>query len=205
MLDYPVDRKKFYKVCKGDFSQLTQEELVKCLKYCDEMIGDCHKKARKGWVYLKHEIEDKVPIEMLTENDMETNLSDVESSYVERKTAKDKSRIMYIEYKGDGLAGTAWIGRVHFSKSGKSIYYGKQVFKSLKGDGCKANYYDVDTGEGYWISGCKKKGDDTLYPGIIEIDEDVRQEYWNEIRNMPDNVHLKSFRSEGKYSKRKPK
>ena len=35
-----------------------------------------------------------------------------------------RSRIMYIEYKGDGLAGTAWIGRVTFSRSGKMLYYG---------------------------------------------------------------------------------
>ena len=55
------------------------------------------------------------------------------------------------------------------------------------------------------VSGCKKRGDDTLYPGIIEIDEDVREEYWVKIRNQPDKVHLTSVRSEGKYSKRRPK
>ena len=71
---------------------------------------------------------------------------------------------MYIEYKGDGLAGTAWIGRVTYSKTGSTLYYGKQQFRSLKG-GYKASYFDVATGENYWISGCKKTGGDRLYPG----------------------------------------
>jgi hypothetical protein len=40
---------------------------------------------------------------------------------------------MYIEYKGDGLAGPARIGRVTYSKSGKSLYYGDSRFKTLRG------------------------------------------------------------------------
>jgi hypothetical protein len=116
-----------------------------------------------------------------------------------------KPKIMYIEYKGDGLACPARIGRVTFSKTGKTIYYSGKRFQSLSGQGYKANYFDEETGEYYWISGCKKKGNDTLYPGIVEIDEDVREEYWLRIRNLPDCVHLSSFRSEGKYSKRQPK
>jgi len=112
---------------------------------------------------------------------------------------------MYIEYKGGGLTGDARIGRVTFSKTGKTIHYANKTFQSLSGQGYKANYFDTQTGEHYWISGCKKNGDDTLYPGIIEIDDDVREEYWLQIRNLPENVHLSSFRSEGKYSKREPK
>ena len=112
---------------------------------------------------------------------------------------------MYIEHKGHDLAGPARIGRVMFSRAGKTCRYKGREFRSLKGDGYKANYFDVETGEHYWISGCKKRGDDTLYPGIVEIDEDARVEYWVEIRNLPDCVDQTSFRSEGKYSKRKPK
>lgn len=55
---------------------------------------------------------------------------------------------MYIEYKGDGLAGTARIGRVTFSKTGSTLYYDGKKLRSLKG-GYKANYYDVETGENY--------------------------------------------------------
>ena len=96
-----------------------------------------------------------------------------------------KTRIMYIEYKGEGLSGDAWIGRVSFSKSGKSIYYKNQTFESFSGGGFKANYFDKETGEEYWISGCRKDGRDRLYFGDtrpIYIDEDIREEYWTEIR-----------------------
>jgi hypothetical protein len=94
-----------------------------------------------------------------------------------------KSRIMYIEYKGDGLTGPARIGRVTFSKTGQTIYYGGKQFRRSK-SGYKWNYYDVETGEHYWISGPKKDGSDRLYGERlpIEIDEDVREEYWREIR-----------------------
>lgn len=113
-------------------------------------------------------------------------------------------RIMFIECKGGGLTGPARIGRVTFSNAGKTLYYQDKEFRSLKG-GYKENYFDVETGETYWISGCKKKGDDTLYPGVVEIDDDVREEYWLEIRNLPECVGKTSVRSEGKYSKRRPK
>ena len=97
------------------------------------------------------------------------------------------TRIMYIEYKGEGLTGEARIGRVTFSKTGKSVHYNGKTFQTLNGTGFKANYFDVDTGEHYWISGCKKDGGDRLYGERtpIYIDEDVRVEYWTEIRNLP--------------------
>jgi hypothetical protein len=98
-----------------------------------------------------------------------------------------KSRIMYIESKAGGLIGPARIGRVEFSKTGKTLYYRGKEFQSLKGRGFKANYYDVETGDEYWISGCKRDGSDRLYGENlpIEIDEDVRDEYWRTIRRQP--------------------
>lgn len=116
-----------------------------------------------------------------------------------------KTRIMYIEFKGGGLTGPARIGRVSFSATGKTLYYKGQSFQSLKGQGFKANYFDLKTGYAYWISGCKKAGGDTLYPGTIDIDEAVREEYWLTIRNLPDRVRDISFRTDGKYPKRKRK
>jgi hypothetical protein len=113
-----------------------------------------------------------------------------------------KSRIMYIEYKGDALAGTAWIGRVTFSQTGKTIYYRKLALQTLSGTGYKANYFDVETGERYWVSGCKKNGQDTLYPGTILVDDDVREEYWLKIRNRPEFANVYEFRSNGLYRKR---
>jgi hypothetical protein len=92
---------------------------------------------------------------------------------------------MYIEFKGEGLEGPARIGRVTFSQTGKSIYYRGKQFQSLGGRGFKANYFDVATGDQYWISGCKKRGGDRLYGGTVPIDEDVREEYWAQIRRRP--------------------
>jgi len=97
---------------------------------------------------------------------------------------------MYIEYKGDNLTGDARIGRVRFSKTRKSIHYKGKTFQTLRGRGFKANYFDVETGEEYWISGCKKDGTDRLYNERtpIYIDEDIQKEYWNQIRNLPQKI-----------------
>src|SRR5258706_11035759 len=95
------------------------------------------------------------------------------------------TRIMYIESKGNNLYGPARIGRVTYSKTGQSLYYQDKRFETLKGNGFKANYYEVESGECYWISGCKKTGADALYSTIVEVDEDVREEYWTLIRNKP--------------------
>jgi len=46
-----------------------------------------------------------------------------------------KSRIRYIEDKSGGLMGPARIGRVMFSKTGRTIYYRGRSFQSLKGLG----------------------------------------------------------------------
>lgn len=109
-----------------------------------------------------------------------------------------KEQIMYIENKSGELAGAARIGRVSFSKSGQSIHYDNKTFKTLKGRGFKANYFDEETGEHYWISGCRKDGMDALYNTDVEIDDDAREEYWTNIRKKPENTHIKSFRAKGK-------
>src|SRR6476660_2447758 len=114
-----------------------------------------------------------------------------------------RTTIMYIEHKS-GITGQGRIGRVQFSQSGRTIYYADKELQSLKGSGYKANYFDTKTGHRFWISKCRKDGQDTLYPGVIEIDDDVREEYWATIRQLPENSHLRSFRSEGKYSRRRP-
>lgn len=102
-----------------------------------------------------------------------------------------RNRIMYIENKSEGLSGgDARIGRVNFDKSSRALYYKDKKFLSLKGGGYKANYGDAESDEEYWISGCKKDGSDRLYGERvpIEIDEDVREEYWTKIRGLPDNI-----------------
>jgi hypothetical protein len=90
---------------------------------------------------------------------------------------------MYIERKAGDIVGRARIGRVTTSKTGKTLYYKGKKFQSFKGAGFKSNYVDVETGEDYWISGCRKDGADSLYgPVLVEVDDDVREEYWGSIR-----------------------
>ena len=89
-----------------------------------------------------------------------------------------KDRIMYIELKtGYAHNGPAWIGRVKFSKTGKTIYYKDKALQ--RGHGVNGNYFDVETGEEYWISGVKKDRQDRHWAGsgAVEIDEDAREEY----------------------------
>lgn len=66
-------------------------------------------------------------------------------------------------YKGANVVGPARIGRVTFPKTGKSVDYKVRRFTTLRGRGFKANYYDNQTREHYWISGCKKDGTDAFY------------------------------------------
>lgn len=95
-------------------------------------------------------------------------------------------RIMYIESKAAGSNGPARIGRVTFSKTGLSIYYRGKTF--LRTRGFKANYFDAETHDEYWISGPHRDGKDRLYISNIpvEIDDDVREDYWMEIRKKPE-------------------
>src|ERR1700744_4181967 len=96
-----------------------------------------------------------------------------------------KSRIMYIECKERSLTGPARIGRVTFSRTMRSMYYNGSEFTKVVG--YKYNCIEIQTGDRYWISGCKSNGNDTLYGGgkSTPIDEDVREEYWTGIRKKP--------------------
>jgi hypothetical protein len=97
---------------------------------------------------------------------------------------------MYIERKAGSLTGPATIGRVSFSKTGKTIYYQGRAFQSQKGAGFKSNYFELSSGEEYWISGPKRNGADSLYATNIPvaIDEDAREEYWAKIRRRPERM-----------------
>src|SRR2546423_13747787 len=112
-----------------------------------------------------------------------------------------RTEIMWIERKTDGLVGPARIGRVAFSKSGRSLQYRDQRFESLKRAGFKANYIEPATGDEFWISGCHKDGKDALYSTTVEIDDDVREEYWRKIRNKPEKGGISTIKVPGKYSR----
>jgi hypothetical protein len=120
--------------------------------------------------------------------------------------AGHKSRIMYMEQKTGAKAGEARIGRVGFSRSGRTLYYGDKLFVAVGGRGIHGNYQGYDRaiyeawvkakqepnqypvpaflGE-FWISGPKKNGHDR-HPletgGPVIVDSDVAEEYWDEIR-----------------------
>jgi hypothetical protein len=101
--------------------------------------------------------------------------------------AGNLTRVMYIELKsGHGDQGPARIGLVRFSRTMKTLYYQNQQFRSCGGRGIGGNFYDVATGETYWISGPKKNGQDRHWAGSgsVEIDPDVADEYWNNIRGV---------------------
>jgi hypothetical protein len=117
-----------------------------------------------------------------------------------------KTRILYMEQKTGDNAGQARIGRVRYSRSGSTLYYKDKAFVKAAGQGIWGNYYGYDRktfdewvnkpsasgfmpgylGE-FWISGPKKDGQDR-HPyegqGPIEVDEDVAEEYWKEIRGQ---------------------
>ncbi|MEM1160419.1 MAG: 1-deoxy-D-xylulose-5-phosphate synthase [Pseudomonadota bacterium] len=86
---------------------------------------------------------------------------------------------MYIEDKSEGLEGPARIGRVYFSKSGKTLYYRGLTFQRLKGSGFKANYFETGSGDQFWISGPRKDRNNRLYGGNrgVVVDDDARAEY----------------------------
>jgi hypothetical protein len=99
-----------------------------------------------------------------------------------------RTQITYVEDKSDGLNGPAWIGRVTFSKSGASLTYRDRTFQRLGGRGFKANYFDVETGDHFWISGPHCDGQDRLYPQSampVVIDDDIADAYWTGIRGRP--------------------
>ena len=68
-----------------------------------------------------------------------------------------RTEIKYLELKsGFSDNGPAWIGLVSFSKSGKTIYFDGKAFQSLNGMGISGNYFNLENGDEYWISGVKK-------------------------------------------------
>ena len=95
--------------------------------------------------------------------------------------ATSTTRIMYIELKsGHRDSGPARIGRVSFSKTGRTIYYGDQQFLAIGGSGISGNYIDIETRDEYWIPGPKKDGTDRHWAGggTVYVDKDVADEYW---------------------------
>ena len=93
-----------------------------------------------------------------------------------------KSQLLYVELKtGYGDSGPAWIGTGFYSKSGRTVYFNGQAFK--RANVIEGNHFDIESGDGYWISGIKKDGTDRHWAGTgtIEIDETIVADYLNLI------------------------
>ena len=87
-------------------------------------------------------------------------------------------RLMYIENKDGTILGSgARIGWVTFSKTGRTVYYADKSFRLAKR--INGNHIDEESGEGYWISGVKKRGSNVHYAesASVVIDEDAREAY----------------------------
>jgi len=107
------------------------------------------------------------------------------------------TRILYVQL------GTA-AGRicsVRSSKTGRTLYVGDRVLEPM-GGGYKANYIDREHREYYWVSGPRRDGQDTLYPGLVTIDDDVREAYWRDVRGEPASIAQTSYRSLGLHGDR---
>ena len=95
-----------------------------------------------------------------------------------------KTEIKYIELKsGFSHNGPAWIGLVSYSKSGKTIYFDGKAFQRIGSDRMRGNFYDIETGEEYWISGVKKNQQDRhIYGnGKIKVEKRILTEYLKSI------------------------
>lgn len=103
-----------------------------------------------------------------------------------------RDRIMYIELKshdgGHDDKGPAWISRVSFSQTGRTVYWRD---KALRRAQCiSGNHLDEASGDEYWVSGPKRNGQDR-YPWTsakVSIDAEVRVAYWTQIRRQPERV-----------------
>ena len=91
-----------------------------------------------------------------------------------------KPEIKYIELKsGFGDNGPAWIGIAEFSKSGRTVYFNGKALKNSNAQGIAGNYFDIENGDEYWVSGIKKNGTDRHWTGggKIMIDKNIGELY----------------------------
>ncbi|MFC5285598.1 hypothetical protein ACFPM7_00915 [Actinokineospora guangxiensis] len=82
-------------------------------------------------------------------------------------------RIMYVQLKTgfDLDRGPSWIAWVRFSKTWRTAYLHGRTLRRWPGR--KGNFFDVETGEEFWVSGPKRDRADGRYgstPPVVEGD-----------------------------------
>ena len=86
-----------------------------------------------------------------------------------------KRRLLYIELKtGYSDNGPAWISKAALSKSGETIYFNGKALKRIRGSGIAGNFYDLESGDEYWVSGLKKDGSNRHRAGSGKIQIDIQ-------------------------------
>jgi len=92
--------------------------------------------------------------------------------------------IKYIELKtGYADNGPAWIARVVLSRSRQTIYFGDRALRRGGGQLIAGNFFDIISGDEYWVSGVKKRGGDRHHAGTgrIDIEASAVAEYLAEV------------------------
>ncbi|MFL6109614.1 MAG: hypothetical protein ACJ72L_21825 [Marmoricola sp.] len=92
-------------------------------------------------------------------------------------------RIMYVQLKTgyDLDRGPSWIARVRFTKSWRTAYVHGRALKRVTGTAyanTDSNFFDAETGEGFWVSGPKRDRTDGRYCAALPtVDDDVAEIY----------------------------
>lgn len=90
---------------------------------------------------------------------------------------------MYVQLKTgyDIDRGPAWIARIRFSKTWRTAYFRDHVLRRVTGyahANHDSNFFDVETGDEYWISGPKRNRSDGRYSNERpSIDADALDDY----------------------------
>lgn len=89
-----------------------------------------------------------------------------------------QQRMMYVELKTgyDIDRGPAWISRVDFSRSGRTVYFHGRVLRRARS--FDANHIDAASGDRYWVSGPRRDRSDRRYTNLpVHVDDEVAHEY----------------------------
>ncbi|MEN0130870.1 MAG: hypothetical protein AAGC49_15645 [Brevundimonas sp.] len=80
--------------------------------------------------------------------------------------------------------GPSWICWVDFNRSWNTArFHGRELRRFQSFD---SNFYDVATGEEFWLSGPKRDRTDTRYgPASTVVEDDVRETYGAFLRGAP--------------------
>jgi len=88
-------------------------------------------------------------------------------------------RVMFVQLKTGHNTdrGPAWIRRVRYSKTWATAYWHGLTLRRWPGM-FDANFYDIASGDKYWLSGPHRDGGDTRYSNIRPtVDDDVVEFY----------------------------